>query len=785
MISREDFFTVADAVVVANGRDALSIRGEVAASIEVRDADCVLQILAGPGSGKTEVLVWRILYELFVIGTDSSRLIVTTFTKKAASELQVRLADRVDSFVLIARERNIAATDPRIHNLKIGTLHSLCEQLLTELDPEFRAQGLTLMDDHEHRARMGFRGDFVTGRTGGALSRLSQDQLLTGLFAPHWRAGNWPSNRFDRLAFAMDVYAHLTETYFPRCAAQGRHGLSSDQNTLDQDCRDLHQSWHDHLQGKNVIDFAGIQSRLFASRQILMGRFSHVFVDEFQDTNPIQFLIHLGWLADQATKLTVVGDDDQAIYRFRGSDSVCFRTLQAESEALERPFRLERLTVNHRSSQNITKFTQDFRMRSAIAQVSLEKTVSSPLDVPEGSVVRIVRGSMDALAALAATEIATLGYGGGEPLTSTAAILCYSTSEKDGKPAQALRSALEPGIRVYNPRAKTAATRGSALSDLLGILSYLIDPITLAPVGNNGRNVEVWALHDVHATSAITNPPPFRENDDHIAFQKWFRKPTSRGSITATEPAKQEVLNYVDEIKTLLLNAGRANTRLTLAGLVARILAFPYFRPAGFTVQLLRQALFTQLLEAFVLPTRQTMSPLDVPLEVAMENGKWVWGDRYWRFLGVFASVLKNVPIDDSESEAFEEGAVPLITFHQAKGLEFDHVYVVGGGRELEVRSVLKNRLFSGVQVPTYLDAGMTSTDDAEVLLEAQADVDRELYVALSRAKESLTVLSPIDGDDVPAYAREHPVITAIIGHRAILHPNPPPGLTIHQVRYE
>ena len=56
----------------------------------------------------------------------------------------------------------------------------------------------------------------------------------------------------------------------------------------------------------------------------------HVFVDEFQDTNPIQAAIHLGWPRTVGARLTVVGDDDQALYRFRGSDIACFANLKRD-----------------------------------------------------------------------------------------------------------------------------------------------------------------------------------------------------------------------------------------------------------------------------------------------------------------------------------------------------------------------------------------------------------------------------------------------------------------------
>lgn len=791
-MTQAEFYQVSDAVVAANGRGKLSDRPEVKACVEVRPDDCVLQILAGPGSGKTEVLVWRVLFELFVLNTRSERLVVTTFTKKAASEIQVRIADRVETFIELARQSNLQVADPLIHNLRIGTIHSLCEQFLTEFSPQYREQGLSLMDEHEHRARLGFLAGLVLGsnRSSQALTRLENETLLVRLFRPHWKRGDWPANRFDRAEFAMELFGHMTETYLPRCGNGTLHGMASPNNSIDSNLIELHQRWRDHLESKNVVDFAGIQAMFLQSQSLLNGKLTHVFVDEFQDTNPIQHLLHLGWLIDAGTKLTVVGDDDQAIYRFRGSDSSCFRNLQTDCSSLGRGFRLEKLEVNHRSSKNIIEFSQGFRTGSSIPQASLAKTVISPQSASYGLPVRVLRGTMGQLARVVSDEIRAMWLGvelGDRP---SAAVLSFSTTEKVGRPAHAIRAACEPDIQVYNPRAKTAATKGSALADLLGVLSYLIDPVSLAPVGKNGRSVMVWALHDQHSVHARSAPPskdgkPIYENDDHIEFQKWFRKRTSSALITDTEPSKQDVLDYIDQIRDRLYAEGRGNTRLTLAGLIARVLAFPYFQPSGFTIQLLRQALFTQLLEDFILPTRQTMNPLDSPLEVDKLSNKWLWAPQYWRFLGVFASVLKNLPIDDTESEAFEEGALPLITFHQSKGLEFDHVYVIGGGKPADVRPVLKNMLFSGHQVPLFLDGDLTSTNEAGVLLEAQADVDRELYVAISRAKKQLTLLSATDDTDETRFAKEHSAIESIVNSMGTLQPGAAGNPEVWELSYE
>lgn len=84
------FFDLLDHVLTRIGRDPVNARGPQKRIIQVDKSDRVLQILAGPGSGKTEMLVWRVLYEMLVLGTPAEQILVTTFTRRAATELEVR-----------------------------------------------------------------------------------------------------------------------------------------------------------------------------------------------------------------------------------------------------------------------------------------------------------------------------------------------------------------------------------------------------------------------------------------------------------------------------------------------------------------------------------------------------------------------------------------------------------------------------------------------------------------------------------------------------------------------
>lgn len=756
-----DFFMLLDSVLDANGRKRLESGGPQRAIIEVRTDDRVLQILAGPGSGKTEMLVWRILYEVFVRQTPAERLLVTTFTRKAATELELRLVDRADGLLSQARQRGIEVVDPHIHDVPVGTLHSLCDQLLREFDPDYMTVGTELLDEHESTVRLARTYRWQLGYTSSGearvVNRLIDCESLTALFRSPWEDARWPSTNMDRVGYIRSLIDQHTETWTPRCAASSaRNGIElvTGPAGLTDDLIKLQTRWVEYLDKQNVIDFATIQQRFLERQGVVRGQFTHVFVDEFQDTNPIQYAIHRGWLSSGDTRLTVVGDDDQSIYRFRGSDISCFTDLGPYCKRANLPFRQEVLDRNYRSTVNIVAFNEAFRGRSALASVTMQKNLRPAEEAVAGAPVRLLKGNWADLCAVVAAELRERSdNNAARNLPLGAAVLLFSTSEKSsrryGSPAGELRAAMEAqALRVYNPRNKTAGALGSPVHDLLALLSYLIDPVTKAKV--NGRLVEVHATcrEEDRRPYAVAAPPEFPIAVTHASIQKQFRK-SDGGKIGQPSPAHKELLDYLDEMRNALADAQEPDRiRVTLASLVARLLTFPRFRNAGYSVQLFRQALFTALLEANIAPTRRSTRNLDDPMRPTRRtDDKIEWPKQYWDLLNIFAGLLDATNLDDEEVEAFADQAIAMLTFHQAKGLEYDHVYVGATGRTVTTDTVLRTELFSGEEVPYRVIDGHAETADQQTIRWAAADRDREVYVALTRAKCSLTILyAPEDG---------------------------------------
>jgi DNA helicase-2/ATP-dependent DNA helicase PcrA len=210
-INPATFLELVNQVLKDVGRDELAKGSPQERIITIDPSDRVLQILAGPGSGKTEMLVWRVLYESFVLGVPCQGLMVTTFTRRAATELQVRLVERSDALMSAARQQGLVVTDPKIHDLRIGTIHSLCDVLLSEFDVNYLESGTQLIDEAEVSVRIARDHRLILGYSTPpnpprVLNRLLSNPAVTLLFRPAWDDNlNWPSSMMERVSCILAI----------------------------------------------------------------------------------------------------------------------------------------------------------------------------------------------------------------------------------------------------------------------------------------------------------------------------------------------------------------------------------------------------------------------------------------------------------------------------------------------------------------------------------------------------------------------------------------------------
>jgi superfamily I DNA/RNA helicase len=778
-ISAVQFWAILSDALEASDRRPLSSSKQAPerAIIAIDPSSQVLRILAGPGSGKTEMLVWRVLYDLIMVGTKPERILLTTFTRKAAEELTVRLAQRTEAFITCAAKAGLHIQDPKVHDVRIGTIHSLCDSLLSEFVDAYYQKDFRLLDELEAELHM---RKWWWQKISGAKVR---DVVTSGILSdPITAALLKPTGYTDGVEVLSASLGHHTETWLPRChdpadstgAKDRLNGLERYHTAkgLTQTLRTLQQGWTTYLCDKPLaLDFTQIQAQFLENQGAMINHIDHVYVDEFQDTNPIQYAIHLGWLITPGRdpqlppiRLTVVGDDDQSIYRFRGSDVGCFLSLEHDCKMHKIPFRQELLEVNHRSAQTIVAFSQVYRKSAIPKECSLTKAITHDPLKKGGDSVRLISGPWDDVCALVAQEATAAGYGLGKVPQRPLAVLMFSVSEKNGRrgadprPAATLRAHLDAAkIGVANPRNRLAGSPGSHTHTLAALLSWFIDPLSRPANPATGKKKRCAASYrdDGMAHLAPTVRPGWVPDEGHLSVQAqcwevYCGKDNLGPSIRSGDADFDEVLEYLTDLRASLpaawsrAAAGGKAPRLTLAGLVARLITFPLFRKVGYKLELFRQALFSQLSETAISASRATGFSLDDPIKVTLDPaGKVDWDGRVWEFIGALGQMVKDGGLNDPEIDALQLNALPFLTFHQSKGLEFADVYLAATGRTVDPSPVILTQVFSGKEVKGL---GVNANGDiiyADKSIDdwAQADAAREIYVAMTRAKQRLTIL--------------------------------------------
>ncbi len=239
----------------------------------VQHGDGPLMVLAGAGSGKTRVLVQRIA-ALVSRGVHPSRILAVTFTNKAAGEMKHRLGEMLGYHA---------------SRMWIGTFHSTCARLLRTFHKEVGLSAdYSIFDDDD---QMRLISALLKER------KLKDEATPRGVLSAIGSAKNKGEDpvEFNQLGYLSDVIGVIFPMY------------------------------RDALIREDAVDFNDLLLKvrdLFAHEVVgpqLQARFDHVLVDEFQDTNPVQYNLVQGFVGE-TKNLTVVGDDDQSIYSWRGAE---------------------------------------------------------------------------------------------------------------------------------------------------------------------------------------------------------------------------------------------------------------------------------------------------------------------------------------------------------------------------------------------------------------------------------------------------------------------------------
>lgn len=302
---------------------------------------------AGPGSGKTRVLLWRTVNLIVFHDVKPEEIFLSTFTEKAAFQLKQGLQS------LLGLVTNLDGRTFDLSGMFIGTVHSLCQKILIDrrfaVNQERTLRPIVLDDLGQYFFIRSNMNDLLEAMSGEIedINRLFADKDYVST-SKHIALQNCISlfNRFSEECLEpLDIYDEADDLLKPVIKMYATYlNKLNHQSIVQTDFSLLQTKAFDAL--KNNVDATKI--------------FKHVIIDEYQDTNAIQEKIFFK-LAEHHQNLCVVGDDDQALYRFRGATVENFVEFP---DRCQKHFGCEPrkipLNTNYRSRKKIVNFYTRF-----------------------------------------------------------------------------------------------------------------------------------------------------------------------------------------------------------------------------------------------------------------------------------------------------------------------------------------------------------------------------------------------------------------------------------------
>jgi len=299
----------------------------------IKHTEGPLLIIAGPGSGKTEVLIYRTLNLVLCKDIMPRNILLCTFTEKAAEQLKARLKLYLSK---CGRE------DIDLSKMSVGTIHSICNSIIQDhinhipnLDKNYEVL--------EELTQTLFLYEYFDEIFGEPI----EERYLT-----KWRS------LWHTIEHATIYFNKITE----ECIKVDR--LKKDKNIFIRLLANAYIRYKKKLEETNRIDFSFQQRHVLDllhnnkwAREKLRSQYQYIMIDEYQDTNYIQEQLLLS-LAKPQNNICVVGDDDQALYRFRGA--TVRNILEFKSHFKEMECAEEKLQINYRSHKDIIAIYNDF-----------------------------------------------------------------------------------------------------------------------------------------------------------------------------------------------------------------------------------------------------------------------------------------------------------------------------------------------------------------------------------------------------------------------------------------
>lgn len=681
-----------------------------------------VQIIAGPGSGKTFVLVLRTLYLLLSEKASPKEIVVTTFTEKAAFELR----DRIHQ---IAKQLNYKGP---IHELKIGTIHGICDKFIGQ----FR---------HHTKLKNNYE----------VLDELTQSLFLYENFKEIVEPpkdekflGRW-KYKWTTIEGLIPYLNKITEELIDP------EVLASDPDDFIKELGETYRRYRDKLFEVNRIDYAHQQKifyDLLCEPQFtdrIKKDIRYIMVDEYQDTNYIQEQIILK-IGMPENNICVVGDEDQSLYRFRGAtvrNILEFRNHFAKCEQID-------LTINYRSHKKIidsyNKFMNSIKWKNPKGKIDFRfnKTIKPNLDVdfPEYPAVFSIWGTNEVDEAKRfASMVKFLKERKIIEDYNQVALLLKSVKHEHSK--HYLDALEDAHIPAYAPRAREFF-ENEEIKLIMGCYSVIF--------GFHGD-----AVKDLEGS--------FSELVEYTQTAISALGPYSQIIPELTKYLQRKVKD-IEEIKE------GQSLDLTVADYLFNLIAFmPFSRFMKNENRARNFAIFSQLLAIF-----QDYYNINI---VTYKNREWI--PRL--LFNSFFKFLLDGGINEYEDpdNPIPSGYVQVMTIHQSKGLEFPVVVVGSLDKEFKVMKRVDKDLMPFYQRPVFEPEDRIT----------EFDRMRLFYVAFSRAEKILALtttaapnefLSPVwDGLDQWPYVETKVLESLKFKPKAQFVPKKSYSLTSHINVYE
>ncbi|WP_066636027.1 ATP-dependent helicase [Desulfolucanica intricata] len=617
------------------------------------------RVLAGAGTGKTKVITERFISLTMEKVARPEEILVLTFSRAAAEEMRSRITARLKG---------------NYSRLWIKTFHSFCLDILREAYPVGEGTGIQVLND-----------------------RYRQELIWEILSSQDWDF--YHNNSLDKLAEdVFNLLSRLKDELVPLTAfeefakEQQKYRAGTRLLDLARACR-LVQT---EMEARSLIDFGDMINRvmlLFQEQEELQetyrSRFKYIMVDEFQDTNRAQFELLRSLSVHR--NLYVVGDDDQAIYGFRGATDRFIIEFSkyfpgAVTYKLEKNYRSQKLILeaaNHSISNNRRE----------------QKELYPGLELPEQKLYLGVAGNenieAEYIARVIREKVAAGGYRWGD-----FAVLCRSVKQT----ARPIRLALERAGIPYRVDGLDEEIH-PAVSDTLALLHLALgkeDPEAVVRLAFKDKILEYYRLRHYAAGSGLT---------------LWQVMCSPPGELSeAVSPNLQKLWGKVEKLQEIISQA------------------------------LPEECVYQAALLAGCLHVPEEVTKADKQRLVALRNLLNMAREALQKGMGLEDFIISYTP----EPAALEHppNAVHIMTVHQAKGLEFPVVFVPGLVEGLFPTEAKRDPMAEDRLLRNWLASGREGTGTGPSYLEEER---RLFYVAVTRAKQELHLTHALYYQEQPA----------------------------------